>query len=196
MMKLLNSVMLPLMASILLFYTTTTTTEAFSPVASRSTTLPISSSSPIAVGRRAIVIAHASSEDEDDGVVGLPTLPSQKNAPPKVEPAVTAVESSPIATASSAATKVEGESEEELQSYPINLPSPILLATSMVLAISSIGSLFELAGGNPKIGFAATAALAALGLPLSAFLIYAAILKGAAESEEDDLEYMNQSKRL
>mmetsp|Transcript_1430 Transcript_1430/g.2452 ORF Transcript_1430/g.2452 Transcript_1430/m.2452 type:complete len:196 (+) Transcript_1430:144-731(+) len=194
MMKLLNSVMLPLVASILLFYaSTTTTTEAFSPVASRSTTLPISSSSPIfAIGRRSLVIARASSQDDEDGVAGLPTLPSQKDAPSK-QPA--AASSSPVES-SPAVAAAKAESEEELQSYPINLPSPILLSTSMVLAISSIGSLYELAGGNPKIGFAATAALAALGLPLSAFLIYAAILKGAAESEEDDLEYMNQSKRL
>ena len=57
------------------------------------------------------------------------------------------------------------------------------------------GSLFELTGGAPKLGFAATAVLAALGAPLSLFLIYAAILKGAAETEEDDREY-NTPRRL
>ena len=53
------------------------------------------------------------------------------------------------------------------------------------------GSLFELANGGGKLGFAITAAIAALGLPLSIFLIYAAILKGAAETEEADRQYNN-----
>lgn len=58
------------------------------------------------------------------------------------------------------------------------------------------GSLFELTGGgSPKLGFGPTAALAAIGLPLSIFLIYAAIMKGAAETEEDDKEY-NKPRRL
>jgi len=59
------------------------------------------------------------------------------------------------------------------------------------------GSLFELAGGgSTKLGFGPTAALAALGLPLSIFLIYAAILKGAAETEEDDQEFNKPGRRL
>ena len=58
------------------------------------------------------------------------------------------------------------------------------------------GSLFELAGGGSgKLGFGPTAALAAIGLPMSIFLIYAAILKGAAETEEDDKEY-NKPRKL
>ncbi|KAL9182579.1 hypothetical protein ACHAXT_013231 [Thalassiosira profunda] len=66
----------------------------------------------------------------------------------------------------------------------------------MVLAIASTGSLFEITGGGPTtLGFGPTAALAAVGLPLSLFLIYAAILKGAAETEEDDREY-NKPRRL
>jgi hypothetical protein len=36
--------------------------------------------------------------------------------------------------------------------------------------------------------------LAAIGLPMSIFLIYAAIMKGAAETEEDDKEY-NKPRR-
>jgi hypothetical protein len=39
------------------------------------------------------------------------------------------------------------------------------------------------------LGFGPQAALAAIGLPSSLFLIYAAILKGAAETEEDDKQY-------
>lgn len=58
------------------------------------------------------------------------------------------------------------------------------------------GSLFEVTGGGPtQLGFAATAAIAAIGLPASIFLIYAAILKGAAETAEDDAEY-NKARRL
>ena len=57
------------------------------------------------------------------------------------------------------------------------------------------GSLYELTGGgSTKLGFVPTAALAAIGLPMSIFLIYAAIIKGAAETEEDDKEY-NKPRR-
>jgi len=99
--------------------------------------------------------------------------------------------SAPVATINDNAVA----EEEELQAYPINLPSPILLGTSMILAISSIGSLYEITGGGPtKLGFGPTLALAAIGLPLSVFFIYAAILKGAAETEEDDAEYNTPRK--
>mmetsp|Transcript_13934 Transcript_13934/g.16862 ORF Transcript_13934/g.16862 Transcript_13934/m.16862 type:complete len:169 (+) Transcript_13934:70-576(+) len=77
--------------------------------------------------------------------------------------------------------------------YPVNLPSPLLLATSMVLAIASTGSVFELAGGNPQFGFGVSAAIAAVGIPLSLFLIYAAILKGMAETEEDDKKFTKRT---
>lgn len=107
--------------------------------------------------------------------------------------------------------------EPESSPYPIDLPSPLLLSASMVLAITStgscyfilrsilfthtcihirlnlssvfVGSLFELTGGAPTLGFGPQAALAAVGLPGSLFLIYAAVLKGAAETEEDDKQY-------
>ena len=50
-------------------------------------------------------------------------------------------------------------------------------------------------GGSPQLGFPITATIAAVGLPLSVFLIYAAILKGAAETEEADREF-NRPRRL
>ena len=57
------------------------------------------------------------------------------------------------------------------------------------------GSLFELTGGaETKLGFVGTAALAAIGAPFSLFLLYAAIMKGAAETEEDDREYNSPSR--
>ncbi|GKY93297.1 hypothetical protein MPSEU_000297200 [Mayamaea pseudoterrestris] len=86
------------------------------------------------------------------------------------------------------------KSEPELTSYPIDIPSPILLGTSMVLAISGTGSLFELLGGDPKLGFATTAAIAAVGLPACLFLFYAAILKAQAETVEDDKAFTSGRK--
>jgi hypothetical protein len=65
----------------------------------------------------------------------------------------------------------------------------------MILAISSTGSLYELAGGGgtTKLGLVPTLLLGGIGLPTSAFLIYAAIRKGAAETEVDDEEYDRQN---
>lgn len=184
MMKLLKTAM-PLMASIILFYTA----EAFSSAPRTSLQrVSCSSTAGVVAGRNSLQL-QASEEGEDFTTdVGLPPLPSQKDAPPKEERTV----ASPVEPAP-ASNDVEVKEQEA--SYPIDLPSPALLATSMVLAISSIGSLFELTGGSPKLGFGPTAALAAIGLPMSLFLIYAAILKGAAETEEDDKEY-NKPRRL
>mmetsp|Transcript_23254 Transcript_23254/g.35033 ORF Transcript_23254/g.35033 Transcript_23254/m.35033 type:complete len:218 (-) Transcript_23254:264-917(-) len=165
--------------------------EAFAPSRPSLSTNKRCSSPLITIGR--MTQLQMSTDDEEE-IVGLPPLPSdagkvvkavEQKAAPAQQPAAAAVVSSNSAV-----------EEEELQAYPIDLPSPILLATSMVLAISSIGSLFELAGGTPKLGFAVTAAITALGLPISVFLIYAAILKGSAETEEADREFMNKPRRL
>mmetsp|Transcript_16433 Transcript_16433/g.31136 ORF Transcript_16433/g.31136 Transcript_16433/m.31136 type:complete len:269 (-) Transcript_16433:79-885(-) len=80
-------------------------------------------------------------------------------------------------------------------SFPIDLPSPILLASSMVLAIASTGSIFELSGGSPVLGFVPTLVIAIMGIPLCLFLFYAAIQKGIAETEADDIAYSNQRRR-
>ena len=56
-----------------------------------------------------------------------------------------------------------------------------------------IGSLFELTGGNdPNLGFATTAGIALVSVPLGVFLFYASILKATAETEEDDRDYMKK----
>lgn len=52
------------------------------------------------------------------------------------------------------------------------------------------GSAFDLGGGSPSLGFATTAAIAAVTIPLCLFLFYASILKATAETEADDEEYM------
>jgi hypothetical protein len=86
--------------------------------------------------------------------------------------------------------------EETTSDYPINLPSPILLAGSMVLAISSTGSIFELSGGHPVLGFIPTAIIAVLGVPSCFFLFYASIKKGIAETEEDDKAFQKKNGRF
>ena len=126
--------------------------EAFSPTRSSqgvlSTTQQRSNTNINIVGRMTPQLLRMSTDDNDDEeeVVGLPPLPSdagksveppqQSSAPPPAAVSTTEVATS---TNTASTSTVEKEEEELLQSYPIDLPSPILLATSMVLAISSIG---------------------------------------------------------
>jgi len=46
-----------------------------------------------------------------------------------------------------------------------------------------------LIGGSPSYGFAPTAAVSLLGLPLCFYIFYAAIQKGQQETEEDDKNF-------
>ncbi|CAJ1953649.1 unnamed protein product [Cylindrotheca closterium] len=85
-------------------------------------------------------------------------------------------------------------SEPEGTQYPLNVPSPILLATSMILAIVGTGSAFELVNPEPKFGFAQTAVLALFSIPTCFFLFYASVLKATAETEADDKEFMKQRR--
>lgn len=186
---------LSLLASLLLL----PAADAFAPCAPATARISLPSAGAAAIGRRRAPVSHPTPPSmntktttkiraaDDDRDVGLPPLPSQ-GAPPREVPARRSpAEAAPAPDAPAPAGAA--------RAYPVDLPSPVLLGTSMVLAISSIGSLFELAGGAPKIGLAPTAALVAIGLPLSLFLIYAAILKGAAETAEDDEKY-NTPRRL
>mmetsp|Transcript_22049 Transcript_22049/g.44607 ORF Transcript_22049/g.44607 Transcript_22049/m.44607 type:complete len:188 (-) Transcript_22049:632-1195(-) len=136
-----------------------------------------SSSAAAAVARAASPSRlRAEGADDDEGAASTAPVPSEG----VVEP--------------SAATPAKVE-EEDGKDYPLDVPSPILLASSMILAIASIGSIFELGGGNPSNGFATSAAISALGLPSCLFLFYAAIKKGAAETEEDDKRFLNERGR-
>ena len=87
-----------------------------------------------------IIQLHAA-EDDSNGS-GLPPLPSQKGAvvskvvEEDADAAVKRMREDWAESTSSSSTEV---AEEEGTSYPINLPSPVLLGLSMVLAISSIG---------------------------------------------------------
>lgn len=104
---------------------------------------------------------------------------------------VSATEVSAAAQSSPPAASPVAESKSEV---PLDVPSPILLAGSMVLAIVSTGSIFELLGGSPQYGMVPTALFAVVGTPLCFFLFYAAILKGNAETEADDQRFMDSSK--
>ena len=74
----------------------------------------------------------------------------------------------------------------------------MLILTGFLLVILKFatytqkGSLFELLGGSPILGFIPTAAIALVGLPLCLFLFYAAILKAKAETEEDDKDFLKK----
>lgn len=70
-------------------------------------------------------------------------------------------------------------------SVPINAPSVVLLLTSSVLAIASIGCVFELSGGRPTYGPTITFAILAFSLPGFLFTFYAAIRKGQQEAMDD-----------
>eukprot|EP00804_Cyclotella_cryptica_P025580 CCRYP_002816-RA/>CCRYP_002816-RA protein AED:0.04 eAED:0.04 QI:284/1/1/1/1/1/2/225/181 len=139
------------------------------PASRLSTWQPVDS--PISRPCRTNLILFASPNDpetEAESVAQEESVPSNTPVATKAEPAVAEADSAP---------------------YPVDLPSPLLLSASMVLAIASTGSLFELTGGAPTLGFGPTAAIAAIGLPSCLFLFYAAILKGMAETEEDDRQY-------
>lgn len=81
--------------------------------------------------------------------------------------------------------------EPEGTSYPIDLPSPILLASSMILAIVGVGSGFDIFSDEPRFPFAVNAAITAGGLAICLGLFYASIRKAQAETEEDDKKYMS-----
>lgn len=70
-------------------------------------------------------------------------------------------------------------------SPPINAPSGFLLLSSSVLAIATVGCVFELTGGHPTYGPNLTSAILAVSLPGFLFLFYAAIRKGQQEALDD-----------
>jgi hypothetical protein len=86
--------------------------------------------------------------------------------------------------------------QEPENDYPLDVPSPILLASSMVLAIATTGSIFELSGGHPVLGMIPSVGIIVTGLPLCFFLFYAAIKKGIAETDEDDKRFQQKSNRF
>lgn len=67
---------------------------------------------------------------------------------------------------------------------PIDLPSGVLLMVSSVLAIASVGSVFELTSGHPQYGTPLTAAILATSFPGFLFMFWATLQKGKAEESE------------
>ena len=113
------------------------TAEAFTP--SQRTILVPRISSSIVVSSNTVLKTSEGSDDE----VGLPPLPSQKGAVVKKKEPITDVEepAAPETEREVSTTSNVVVDEEEGTSYPIDLPSPVLLGASMVLAISSIGKM-------------------------------------------------------
>lgn len=68
---------------------------------------------------------------------------------------------------------------------PINAPSTLLLLTSCVFAIATVGCTFELSGGHPQYGQNLTAGIFVVSLPTFIFMFYAAIKKGQQEALDD-----------
>jgi len=89
---------------------------------------------------------------------------------------------------------IDKGNDESSNYYPLDLPSPVLLASSMVIAIASTGSIFESSGGSLVIVVVPSVAIAVAGIPTCLFQFYAAIKKGIAETEADDAEFQNQRR--
>lgn len=64
-------------------------------------------------------------------------------------------------------------------------PAGVLLGASSVLAIATVGCVFELSSGHPQYGVPATAAILVGSGPGFVALFAAAIRKGQLEAEED-----------
>lgn len=62
--------------------------------------------------------------------------------------------------------------------------SGLFLSGSCVAAIAAVGSVFELASGEPELGSITTAIILALSIPLGAFLFFAAVRDANAGGSE------------
>jgi hypothetical protein len=133
----------PLLLAAVLLLLVQSTVEAFSSVRSSTchrpsvtkkceSTTTTSSFPPLNIGRTAEL---RMANDDEEGPVGLPPLPSQMAQTAVADETISSQKKEEDTVVSSSSSAVE----EETTSYPIDLPSPILLASSMVLAISSTG---------------------------------------------------------
>ncbi len=59
----------------------------------------------------------------------------------------------------------------------------LFLATSCITAIAAVGSIFELASGEPDLGAPITTAILAVSIPLTIWLFLAAV--SAARAKQD-----------
>lgn len=58
--------------------------------------------------------------------------------------------------------------------------SGVLLMGSCITAIAGVGSVFELAYGNPELGFTTTEIILAVSIPLTALMFWAAVVDARA----------------
>jgi hypothetical protein len=61
--------------------------------------------------------------------------------------------------------------------------SGLLLAGSCVAAIAAVGSMFELASGQPNLGGLATSVILAISVPLGGFFFFAAVRDANANNQ-------------
>lgn len=61
--------------------------------------------------------------------------------------------------------------------------SGLFLGGSCVAAIAAVGSIFELASGEPQLGSLFTAVILALSIPLGGFLFFAAVRDANANNK-------------
>ena len=104
---------------------------------------------------------------------------------------------SPILLATSMVSAIAGVGKLLCFPSSICIPtSPRMFTHPLILVDCFAGSLFELSSsnGSPQFGFGPTAAIAAIGVPVSLFLFYASILKAQAETAADDEAFLNQNK--
>ena len=61
--------------------------------------------------------------------------------------------------------------------------SGLLLGGSCVAAIAAVGSMFELASGQPNLGGLATSVILAISVPLGRFFFFAAVRDANANNQ-------------
>lgn len=61
--------------------------------------------------------------------------------------------------------------------------SGLLLGGSCVAAIAAVGSMFELASGQPNLGGLATSVILAISVPLGGFFFFAAVRDANANNQ-------------
>lgn len=61
--------------------------------------------------------------------------------------------------------------------------SGLLLGGSCVAAIAAVGSMFELASGEPNLGGLATSVILAISIPLGGFFFFAAVRDANANNQ-------------
>lgn len=61
--------------------------------------------------------------------------------------------------------------------------SGLLLGGSCIAAIAAVGSMFELASGQPNLGGLATSVILAISVPLGGFFFFAAVRDANANNQ-------------